>query len=111
MQTDITLISPLFLKLFRANIVPLKASVTKPKRTVKATKAAARVTRAPEEADLTSERPPTSPGHPGDLRAFTLHITVFADSTKLYSDILHVPFRSFKFHEFVAEHTRKASEY
>jgi hypothetical protein len=44
-------------------------------------------------------------------RTFLLGTAVYADSTTLSSNILPVSFGVFKFQEFVAENTRRASEY
>ena len=69
--------------------------------------------KAPEEVDLTVK--PTLPSivveQPKDLRIFVLNILVHADTTKLFSNVLVMPFGAFKYQEFIAQNTHRANEY
>jgi hypothetical protein len=79
-----------------------------PKNTTKNT------SKAPQEVDLTVDSalmPSTVVEQSKGSRTFLLGTAVYADSTTLSSNILPVSFGVFKFQEFVAENTRRASEY
>ena len=84
------------------------------RRRAKAPKNTAKNTsKAPEEVDLTVK--PTLPSivveQPKDLRIFVLNILVHADTTKLFSNVLVMPFGAFKYQEFIAQNTHRANEY
>jgi len=75
------------------------------RRRAKAPKNTAKNTsKAPEEVDLTVEPVPlfTAVEQPKDLRTFILNILVYANTTKLFSNVLAMQFKAFKYQEFVA---------
>jgi len=82
-----------------------------PKNTTKNT------SKAPQEVDLTAEPappvsiPPTAVEQSKGPRTFLLNLAVYADSTTLFTNVLPISFGVFKFQEFVAENTHRASEY
>ena len=78
-----------------------------PKNTVKST------SKAPEEVDLTVEPIPpfTIVEQPKDLQTFILNIIVYADTIKLFSNVLAMPFGAFKYQEFVARNINRANKY
>lgn len=80
-------------------------------------KAPKNTSKAPQEVDLTVEStlpvsiPPTAVEQSKGPRTFLLNIAVYADSTRLFSNVLPTSFGAFKFQEFVAENARRASEH
>ena len=78
------------------------------RRRAKAPKNTAKNTsKAPKEVDLTVKPTPPIPTpstvikQPKNLQTFLLNIIVFANTTKIFSNILATPFRAFKYQKFV----------
>jgi len=46
--------------------------------------------------------PPTVVEQPKDHQTFILNIIVYTNTTKLFSNVLAMPFKAFKYHKFVA---------
>jgi len=79
------------------------------KRRAKAPKNTAKNTsKAPKEVDLTVKpilpipTPSTVVAQPKDHRTFILNIIVYANTTKIFTNVLAIPFGAFKYQEFVA---------
>jgi len=70
------------------------------RRRAKAPKNTAKNTsKAPEEVDLTVKPAPpfTAVEQPKDFRTFILNILVYTDTMKLFSNVLAMQFRAFKY--------------
>jgi len=85
-------------------LFPISVSAIIYKKRAEARKNAAKNTsKAPEEVDLTVKPipPSTVVEQPKNLWTFILNILVYTNTTKLFSNILAMPFGAFKYYKFI----------